>query len=1011
MKYKDAKNRNKEVPSGSPEARGVFPVVAIGTSAGGLEALQNFFDHMDSDAGMAFVVIQHVSAEGKSMLGSLLEKHTKMEVLSAQDRMPVRPNHVYLNPPGFDVSLFNGELLLTDPERARGANFPIDHFFRSVAADQGPRSVCVVLSGTGSDGTLGLRAVKEAGGLTIVQDPEQAKFEGMPRNAIDTGLVDMVLPVENMPRELLGYMGQPYFKTSLESETDEKLFVDQVQKILLLLRSTTGRDFTHYKQNTIRRRIKRRMAIHKIEDARDYHRYLRENPTEVNRLFKELLILVTRFFRDPKAFEVLSERVIPDFLRRREDDEPVRVWVPACATGEEAVSIAIVLEESMEGLNLRVPYQVFATDLDPEAIQRARACEYPEAIEADLSKERLKRFFVKSDHTYKLKTEIRERLVFAVQDLVSDPPFSKLDLVSCRNVLIYMDNILQQKVLNLFHYTLNQNGYLMLGTSETIGGSSDLFSAVDIKSKIFKTKKVLLPRALPGLAYRDSAPSRPGIRGKGIVTRKSAREIVEKIVLDEYAPACVLVDEKFEILYFQGFARKYLWTPKGEPSFNLLKMAPDQLRDRLPLALQKVLREGVGSITLKGVEIKQNGNSRYVDVTIRSVEVKPDAQALLLVVFAETIPSILSKPARKKVTGAGEADSRITGLEQELLGTRENLQATIEELEASNEELKSTNEELQSANEELQSMNEEVETAKEELQSVNEELTTVNSELQAKVDELNAISNDTNNLLASTEIGTIFLDGDLRIKRFTPSMTRLFSLIPSDVGRSIRDITTKVNSERLFTDAQTVIDTLQAKESEIRSEDDKWFAVRILPYRTKENVIEGIVITLSDITRVKVAEESMREARVYAESIVETVREPLIALDGKLTVASANQAFYRTFNVKREDTEGKRIYDLGSGQWDIPELREILERIIAENSAFEDFEVEHEFPGIGHKKMILNARRIDRENGRPQMILLAMEDITGKARREAELERAVKELEARLQAMGAARMEKGQSAL
>ncbi|MFZ2444842.1 MAG: chemotaxis protein CheB [Syntrophobacteraceae bacterium] len=991
-------NSKKEGPSEGEGAQGAFPVVAMGASAGGLEALQEFFDHMDSDAGMAFVVIQHVSAQGKSMLGSLLEKHTQMEVVDAQDRMRVEPNRVYLNPPGSDVSLFNGEILLSEPEKGRGARYPIDHFFRSLALDLGHKSVCVVFSGTGNDGTLGLRAIKEAGGLTIVQDPEQAKFDGMPRSAIETGLVDLVLRVEDMPRDLTAYVGQAYFKAPQESETEEKLFLDHVQKVLLLLRSTTGRDFTHYKQNTIRRRIKRRMAIHKIEDIRDYYRYLRENPGEVNRLFKELLILVTKFFRDPRAFEVLSEKIIPEILLGRRDDEPVRVWVPACATGEEVVSIAILFEEAMESLNRRMPLQVFATDLDPEAVQRARTCEYPETIEADVSKERLKRFFIKNNHSYRLKTEIRDRLVFAVQDLVADPPFSKLDLISCRNVLIYMDNTLQKKVLGLFHYTLNQNGYLMLGTSETIGESSDLFSAVDIKSKLFKAKKVLSPRPMPELPPQAGQ----GGRGKGVASRRSAREIVEKIVLDEYSPACVLVNEKLDVLYYQGLTRRYLWAPKGEPSFNLLRMAPDGLRDRLPLALQKVIRDGE-PVTLKKVEIKENDESRHVDVTIRSIERTPSAQVLLLVVFTETVPSGLPKPVRKKRGPAGETDPRAAGLEQELQTTRENLQATIEELEASNEELKSTNEELQSANEELQSMNEEVETSKEELQSVNEELTTVNSELQAKVDELMAVSNDVDNLLASTEIGTIFLDNGLAIKRFTPSMTRLFSLIPSDVGRSIRDITSKINCENLFADAQAVIGTLQAKGSEVQTRDGKWFSVRILPYRTKENVIDGVVITFTDITRMRFAEESMREARLYAEGIVETVREPLVALDADLRVASANRAFYRTFEVSREETAGKRIFELGNGQWDIPVLRGLLERIIAENASFEDFEVGHDFPSIGQKRMLLNARRIERGEGRPYLVLLALEDITRQDRREAELKRAVEELKGRLEAMEAER--------
>ncbi len=986
-------------PESEPAAKS-FPIVAIGASAGGLEALQEFFDRMPPDSGMAFMVIQHLSPTGKSMLGDILQKHTQMKVESAQDRMRIEPNRVYLNPPGKEVGILHGVFHLTDPAKTRGINFPIDHFFRSLAADQGERAICVILSGTGSDGTLGLKAIKESAGMAIVQEPEGAKYEGMPRGAIETGLVDQVLPVGRIPKELLSYVNQAYLKGSRKLETGEKHLTGYIQKILLLLRTVTGRDLTQYKQTTIRRRIRRRMAMHKIENVRDYHRYLQENHGEVRRLLKELLILVTSFFRDPATFEVLAAKVIPAILAGKEDGSPVRVWVAGCATGEEALSIAMVFVEAMEKLNRHMALQVFATDIDPEAIERARLAEYPESIGADVSPKRLKRFFEREDSRYRLKKDIREMVVFAVHDLVTDPPFSRLDLVSCRNVLIYMDAPLQKKILPRFHYTLNQNGYLFLGTSESIGGFADLFSPVDVRAKIYRSKRVFPREVIPRLSLSEASQAGPTDWKKDGHKTMSVQELVERTILDEYAPACVLINAQCDILYFHGEIGRYLPYPQGEPTYNILKIAPDPLRYKLPLALQKAVKERELTV-LSGMRIRHEDKLRTFDVTVRPVHKAEDAQPLVLITFAD---KPLSRPASGKKRGqAGlEADPRIEEMEQDLQATRESLQATIEELEASNEELKSTNEEIQSTNEELQSMNEEMETAREELQSTNEELVTVNSELQVKVAELTEANNDINNLLASTEIGTIFLDVHLGIKRFTPSMTKLFSLIPSDAGRPLKDFQTKIAYPDLYKDAETVLKTLQTREAEVRTEEGRCFSMRILPYRTRENVIDGVVITFVDVTERRRAEEETLEARIYAESIVDTVRASLLTLDSNLKVISANQQFYRTFRTTREETEGKRIYELGNGQWEIPALRELLERILPENAAFDDFEVEHDFPVTGPKKMLLNARKIQREHGRSDLILLAVQDITRQAREQTELVETIRKLEKQIQEMKSA---------
>ena len=541
------------------------PVVALGASAGGLEPLQEFFSRMPPGTGMAFMVIQHLSSTSRSMLDDLLQKQTQMKVETVEDRMRIESNHVYLNPAGKHVDIFNGVFHVTDPIRIPGTSFPIDHFFHSLADDRAERAICIILSGTGTDGTLGLRAVKEAGGLAIVQEPQQAKFDGMLLSAIGTGLVDHVLPVEKMPPEIISYASHPYLAVPRKGEPEETNFLNFVQKILLQVRTITGSDFTRYKQNTIHRRIRRRMALHKIEAVSDYHRYLQESTTEVHRLFKELLILVTGFFRDPTVFEFLAEKVIPDILTRKEAGASVRLWVPGCATGEEVISLAMLLVEAREKLGKHINLQIFATDIDPDAIQRARLAEFPETIGAVVSQERLKRFFVRKDYTYKLKSELRDLIVFAVQDITSDAPFSRLDLISFRNVLIYMDTLLQKKVLSLFHYTLNPDGYLLLGTSESIGDCSDLFSAVDVKSKIFKAKKLFSNQAFIYPAIGETAAAVAGSRQDrtgGGQKMLDAKKIVEKVLMENYAPACVLIDEKYDVLYFQGQTGGICCTPK-----------------------------------------------------------------------------------------------------------------------------------------------------------------------------------------------------------------------------------------------------------------------------------------------------------------------------------------------------------------------------------------------------------------------------------------------------------------
>lgn len=971
----EARQEQQDSESKKKEKKDRMLVVGIGASAGGLEALENFFANVPPESNMAFIVIQHLDPHHKSLMDSLLKKFTTMNISGIQDGMQIELNCIYLNPPDKNVLLRNGVFHLSKQDRRAGMNLPIDYFLRSLAQDQGNHAVCVILSGTGSDGTLGLKAIKETGGMTMAQEEEQAQYAGMPRSAIETGLVDVVLPVERMSPELQKYAAHPYIEWTEreQAQKQEQQLGEAFQKIFAILRKKLGHDFSAYKETTIRRRIERRMAVHRIERIQRYVQYLQESPHEVNKLFKDLLISVTNFFREPEAFQALKDP-LAERVQQESAHEPIRVWIPGCATGEEAYSLAILLTEILEAADQHRELMIFASDLDPDAIDYARRAVYPENIAADVSPERLRRFFTKEDNSYRVKKQLREAVVFAVQNLIDDPPFSRLDLVSCRNLLIYLKTDLQRKIIPLFHYTLKPGGLLFLGTSESIGEFGNLFKPLNQKSKIYRHREYIVddfgeyPK-IPFFEYNAA----PHSYHKPQPTHKvDLRKILERIVLKTYAPPCVIINDQYQILYFSGQADYYLRTPDGEANFNIFTMARAGLHLKLRATIHQAFKEQQPVIS-KGITVKQNGESRIIDLIVRPLSEERFARDLLLIVFQELPYSLRGDSKSNAVMGEQEQnDPQIASLEQELQITKESLQSTIEELETSNEELRSTNEELQSVNEELQSSNEELTTSKEELQSTNEELATVNTELQHKVDELAQANNDINNLLASTEIATIFLDTDLHIQRFTPTVKKIFNLIDSDIGRPISDITSNLNYDRLYEDAKTVLDTLERKEIETNVTDNKWYAIRIFPYRTVENMIDGVVLTFIDITRQREASV----AKTYAENIVETIREPLLILDGNLRVKSANKAFYRFFQVKPQDMKGKRIYDLGDQQWDIPQLRRLLEQIIPEDNQFEDYEVEHDFPTIGRKTLLLNARRIHETASQSPLFLLAMEDVT-----------------------------------
>jgi two-component system, chemotaxis family, CheB/CheR fusion protein len=890
-----------------------FPIVGIGSSAGGLEALQELFTHMSSDTGMGFVVVSHLDPSHISILPELIKKCTVIPVHQAEDRMAVQPDNIYVIPPNKRMGILNGTLILLDLLEPHLLRLPIDFFLRNLAQDRKRKAISIILSGSGSDGALGLKEIKGEGGLVIVQDPVSARYNGMPNQAIGTGLADFVLRPSEIPARLVSlteYSKKLYIK---EVPPPNLTDLDYLGKIFLLLRQHTRHDFSQYKTGTLQRRIERRMTVNQIDNVDSYVTFLEQHKGEAQALFKDLLISVTGFFRDQEAFEALKNH-LKTLISQKPKTLPFRIWVPGCATGEEAYSATMILKECLAGLNQDLEIQVFATDLDGDALERGRSGIYPLGISLDVSAERLHAFFLQVGDTYVIKNEIRDRVVFAVQDFIKDPPFSKVDLICCRNLLIYLNNDLQMRLLALIHYSLNKGGLLFLGTAETTGKQADLFSTLDNKWKIYQRREVTLQH-------------QPMQQFGPVFTQGERRQAVGQTAQD-------------------------LEPRSGPLKMNILNLDREGFRVELELALHKAF--------LKGQE-----------TGVAKIEVKK--------------PEVATTAKGARSTRSSE---RVKQLEKELAVSLSDLQILREENETSSEELKSTNEELQSTNEEMQSTNEELETSREELQSINEELVTVNAEQTAKNDELDKASNDLLNLLNSTQIATIFLDNDLNIQRFTPAATRVFNLLESDIGRPMHHITSNLIYDQLTEDLNRVLDTLVSKSIEVHTRDADLYVLRILPYRTRQGVIQGLVLNLVDITpevkaalelaQVKAALElaQVKAALELAESLVNTVREPLIVLDADLRVISANTTFYKNFQVTKEDTVKQFIYDVGNRQWDIPRLRGLLEDILIKNTFMNDYEVEHSFPTIGLKKMLLNARRVVTVSGQKPLILLAIGDIT-----------------------------------
>jgi two-component system CheB/CheR fusion protein len=846
-----------------------FPVVGIGASAGGLEALELFLQHVPAASGMAYVIVQHLDPTHKAMLPELLQRVTPMEVVQVVDRTRIRPDCVYVIPPNSDMSILHGVLHLLEPSTPRGLRLPIDFFFRSLADDLQSSSVGVILSGMGSDGTLGLRAIREKAGVAFVQDPASAKFDGMPRSAIEADVADVVAPVEALPGKIIAYLRHA---PGLLSPRATLGVNDQsgLEKIAILLRVKTGHDFSLYKKSTLYRRIERRMGLHQIGKIALYIRYLQENPAELDLLFKELLIGVTSFFRDPSAWEKLRMDILPTLLAERSPDRPLRAWVPACSTGEEAYSLAIVFKEAIELLKPAANFtlQIFATDLDNDAIERARSGLFPLNIAADLSPERLLRYFVQTEQGYMVSKPIREMVIFAQQNVIMDPPFTRIDILGCRNLLIYMTPELQKKVVPLFHYSLNPGGILFLGSAETIGGFGELFESIEAKFRLYRRRDAVRRSGAVEFPSAISA-SRPGgaVPSATYQPAPNLQMLADRLLLQTFAPAAVLVNDQGDILYISGRTGNYLEPAAGKANWNIFAMAREGLRYELTTAFRKALRQREPVIS-RNIKVTGQSAGRTLDLTVQAITEPEALRGMVMVVLTEVERLADGSPKGTHEHAGGHP--LLARMERELEVARHEAQCIQAEMQASQEDLKSSNEEMQSMNEELQSTNEELTTSKEEMQSMNEELQTLNHELQAKLEELSRLNSDMRNLLESTEIATLFLDDALKVRLFTAGAKMIFKLIPGDVGRLITDISSELDYPMLEEHAYEVLRTLAFHEEQVPARGAQWYRVRIMPYRTLDNRISGVVITFTDISASKMLESQLRTVQAGLEAHIAT---------------------------------------------------------------------------------------------------------------------------------------------
>ncbi len=965
-------------------------IVAIGASAGGLEVFTQILEGLPVDTGMGFVLLQHLAPQHDSQLSEILRRSTKMPVNQAREGMRIMPNSVYIIPPNTSMTVEQGILRLEPRHRVKGKYMVIDEFFSSLAADRKEKSIAVILSGSNEDGTAGIGAIKAAGGITFAQDLTSAEFPTMPMIAIASGYVDFVLSPAEIAAELVNISKNDHDEaistaiTLYEPDDQSALvFTEAAESIAALsiifemLQRSTGADFRYYKKGTIRRRMMRRMGLLDLKRVEDYATYLQAHPSEIEKLYNDLLINVTSFFRDPESFESLKKLVFPIICEHKSLDLPIRIWVAGCATGEEVYSIAISLLEFLDDYPIKPAIQIFATDISEQAITTARAGVYHHNLLLDVSPERLRRFFIPADGGYQISKLVRELCIFARQNLTSDPPFSRLDLISCRNMLIYLEPVLQKKVMPIFHYALNVNGFLMLGSSEGIGNAVDLFELVDKKNRIYKGKittsrmnfNFIKSRQMNELVNRE-----PRIEK----TEETNLELLaDQVILSRYAPAGVIINSDLEILQFRGQTSPYLEPSPGKASLNLLKMARLELRLDLRSAIYNARDQDL-PIVKDGIEM-----SKGLLVKLDVIPLRANDDQFFLVLFESRPSQILLAPAavspppksRKERSIKTDTDIEVVRLTHELEKTKEYLRSIIDAQEANNQDLKVAGEEILSSNEELQSTNEELETAKEEIQATNEELGTINDELRSRNIQLHQVNNDMQNLLSSVNIPILMLSGDLRIRRFTPLAEQAFNLIPSDVGRPFSDIQINLDVQHIRDLVTSVIDTLIPYEQDVQDHLGNWFSLRIRPYRTTDNHIDGVVISLIDIDQLKRNAMELEAARNYATAIVETLHQPLMVLNADLEVITANRAFYEIFQIHPHQTEQQSIFALGNGDWNTPKLRSLLNDILLLDISVQDYEVTQNFAQLGTRTMLLNACRIEQGNV-GQMILIAIEDIT-----------------------------------
>ena len=1003
-KRRPTETEPKQVPAAAsnirnaaPVSAGAFPVVGIGASAGGLEAFSQLLSNLPRNTGMAFVLVQHLDPTHSSALEEILSRTTSLPVREVTDGLPIERDHVYVIPANADMSVHDGVLQLTKRVAGRGMHKPIDAFFESLANARGDQAIGVILSGTASDGSGGCHYIKTAGGITFAQDPATAKYGSMPASAVAAGCIDFVLPPAGIAEELVRIGRHPYVARALSplDQPGENVSDAELQQLFKLILDAKGVDFTHYKQTTLHRRIKRRMVVNGIEKFEHYVQFVKRIPAEVDNLYRDVLIHVTGFFREPGAFEVLREEVFPKlFQDRKPGGDAVRVWVPGCSTGEEAYSMAMALMEyiwfdRLGGPLASTAIQIFATDVSDEVLDRARGGIYSEVVMADVSASRLKRFFQKHNGGYQVNKSIREVCVFARQNVAKDPPFSNLDLISCRNLLIYLGPELQRRVIPALHYGLKPSGYLVVGGAEGLGIFSDYFTPVDKKYKIYQKKKTAarLITYTTGGDYSFRKPERTKPPVMTLPVFASVEKEADRVLLSRFAPASMVVNSDWEIVHFRGKTGAYLEPATGHPTFSLSKMVREGLLLDLRAALQEAKKKNV-AVRKEGASLPAIGGYRRVNLEVIPIQDQNSQERFYVVAFQEMPRQASGKDSPKRRRGRMTAKENSFARENERLTRevrqlRDQLRSIIDDQESTAEEFKTANEEVLSANEELQSTNEELETAKEELQSSNEELTTLNEEMQNRNTELGITNNDLLNLLANVNVAVVMVGDDLRIRRFTPVSQKLLNLIPADIGRRVGEIRPNVNVDNLEEIARQALQGKELHEQQVSDKENTWYMMRARPYKTWDGKTDGAVISFQDVD---VFKRRLDETKAYADTVIENARESILVLDRDLRVVLANRAFYAHFRVAPEETENRRVYELGNGQWDSPDLRQMLEAILKESGRIDNFELRHSFEQIGDRIMLLNARLVGPLEGNG-LIFLSIEDITEERKQSEALQR------------------------